>query len=62
MPHQNPDCSKVVPLLTYPLIPELDALFGPFILHILPASVHRAVVNAFTGILNVNPLRSGQQQ
>jgi len=43
------------------LIPDLDALFGPFILHILPASVHFAAVNTFTGILNLKPLRSGQE-
>ena len=35
---------------------DIGALYGPFILHILPASVHRTVANMFNGSINSNPL------
>jgi hypothetical protein len=39
----------------------LGALYGPFNPHILLASVHYTVVNAFKGTINVKPLHPGQE-
>jgi hypothetical protein len=35
---------------------DLGTLYGPLILHMLPVSVHRTVVNAYNDI-NLKPLR-----
>jgi hypothetical protein len=41
--------------LIWPSSTGLGALYGPSIPHMLPASVHRTIVNAFKGIINLNP-------
>jgi hypothetical protein len=38
-----------------PLNIGLSALYGPIILHTIPASVHRTVVNEFKDIINLTP-------
>ena len=42
----------------YPSHACLGALYEHLILHILPASVHRTLVNTSEGITNLNPLPS----
>jgi hypothetical protein len=43
-----------------PLNSGLDAVYGPVIPYVFPASVHRTVLNAFKGIVNVKHSRPGQ--
>jgi hypothetical protein len=46
--------------LATPFNAGLGALYGLFILHILPVAVHSTEVNAITRTVNLKTLRSGQ--
>lgn len=39
----------------------LSDLYGPLALHVLPASLHCMVTNAFKGIINIKPFHPAQQ-
>jgi len=45
----------------YPRHACFGALYEHLILHMLPASVHRTLVNTSEGTTYLNPLRPGQQ-
>ena len=45
--------------LIWPSSTGLDVVYGPFIPRMLPASVHRTIMNAFEGITDLKPSPSG---